>query len=137
MDKTFHLEIIASDRYFYNGECEEIIFPGIDGSYGVLAGHAPMITCLSSGELRFRVGGQWQTVIVSDGFLDIMPTVVTIISDTVERPEEIDQKRAEAAKMRAEERMRQKQSLREYYHTQAALNKALARLKAASHTQRF
>ena len=56
-----------------------------------------------------------------------MPSYVTLLADTVERPEEIDEKRAEAAKERAEEKLRQKQSISEYYHTQAALSKALAR----------
>ncbi len=60
-----------------------------------------------------------------------MPTYVTLLADTVERPEEIDIKRAKEAKERAEERMRQKQSIREYYQTQAALNRALSRLKVS------
>ena len=54
---------------------------------------------------------------------------MVIIADTVEKPEEIDVKRAEEAKIRAEERLRQKQSIMEYYHTQVALNKAMNRLK--------
>ena len=69
---------------------------------------------------------------VSDGFVEIMPSYVTLLADTVERPEEIDEKRAEAAKERAEEKLRQKQSISEYYHTQAALSKAMARLKVSS-----
>ena len=60
-----------------------------------------------------------------------MPTYVTLLADTVERPEEIDIKRAKEAKERAEERMRQKQSIREYYQTQEALNRALSRLKVS------
>lgn len=129
MAKTFHLDIIASDKYFFSGECERLIFPGIDGSYGVLAGHEPMISCLSSGELRYMCDGEWHSAAVSDGFLEIMPDFVKILADTVERPEDIDRKRAEAAKERAEERLRQKLSIKQYYHTQAALNRAMARLK--------
>ena len=91
-----------------------------------------MITCLNAGELRFRTGDEWHYAVVSDGFVEIMPSYVTLLADTVERPEEIDEKRAEAAKERAEEKLRQKQSISEYYHTQAALNKAVARLKISS-----
>ena len=132
MEKTFHLDIIASDKYFFSGECEELIFPGTDGSYGILPGHEPMISCLSSGELRFKTDGEWRSAAVSDGFLEIMPKFVKILVDTAERPEDIDRRRAEAAKERAEERLRQKLSIRQYYHTQAALNRAMARLKITS-----
>lgn len=132
MVKTFKLEILASDHVFYSGECDELIFPGQDGSFGILPNHQPMITCLNAGELRFRAGDEWHYAVVSDGFVEIMPSYVTLLADTVERPEEIDEKRAEAAKERAEEKLRQKQSISEYYHTQAALNKAVARLKISS-----
>ena len=46
MVKTFKLEILASDHVFYSGECDELIFPGQDGSFGILPNHQPMITCL-------------------------------------------------------------------------------------------
>ena len=60
-----------------------------------------------------------------------MPNFVKMFADTVERPEDIDIKRAEAAKARAEERLRQQLSTKQYYHTKAALNRAMARIKAA------
>lgn len=132
MVKTFKLEMIASDHIFFSGECDELIFPGQDGSYGILPNHQPMITCLHAGEIRFRVGDEWRSAAVSDGFVEIMPAYVNILADTIERPEEIDIKRAEAAKQRAEERLRQKLSINQYYHTQAALNRAMARLKLSS-----
>jgi F-type H+-transporting ATPase subunit epsilon len=131
MAKTFKLDILAADKYFFSGDCEELVFPSIDGSFGVLAGHEPMICCLSAGEIQFRCNGEWQRAIVSDGFLEIMPTFVKMFADTVERPDEIDLIRAQAAKQRAEERLRQQLSTKQYYHTKAALNRAMARIKAA------
>lgn len=128
MVEVINLNIVASDRMFYKGPCEELVFPGIDGFYGILPNHEPMITCLTKGELKYKVDGEWNYVAISDGFLEIMPDYITVITDTAERPDEIDTMRAEAAKERAEERLRQKQSLREYYHTQAALQKAMNRL---------
>lgn len=133
MVKTFKLDIIASDHVFFSGECDELVFPGLDGSFGILPNHQPMITCLSAGELKYRIGDQWFEAAVSDGFVEIMPKFVNILADTVEKPEDIDIKRAEAAKQRAEERLRQKQSIQQYYHTQAALNRAMNRLKLSSH----
>jgi F-type H+-transporting ATPase subunit epsilon len=129
MAKTFQLEIIASDHPFYKGECEMLIFPGLDGEHGILARHEAMVTCINSGELRFLVDGNWQYAAVSEGFVEITPDYVVLLADTVERPEDIDINRANEAKMRAEERLRQKQSIMEYYHTQAALNRAMNRMK--------
>lgn len=129
MAKTFLLEIIASDRVFFNGQCESLVFPGLDGEHGVLANHEMTVTCISAGEMKYKIDGEWKYAAVSDGYVEITADHVIIIADTVEKPEEIDVKRAEEAKQRAEEKLRQKQSIMEYYHTQAALNKAMNRLK--------
>ena len=128
MDKTFNLEIIASDHMFFKGECEMLSFPGLDGEYGILPNHEAMVTCLSAGELRIKVNGEWKYAAVSDGFVKITPTAVVLIADTVELPEEIDANRANEAKARAEERLRQQQSIKEYYISQAALKRAMSRL---------
>ena len=69
--------------------------------------------------------------VVSQGLAEIMPDRVMILAASAEHPDEIDLKRAEAARERAEERLRQKLSMREYYNSKAALARALARLKAA------
>ena len=130
MDDTFQLHVVASDKIFYKGPCEMIVVPAIDGYRGVMAHHEPMVTVIIAGEMRFRVDGEWKYAAVSDGFIDVNSENVTVIADTVELPEEIDIKRAEQAKERAEERLRQKQSMQEYIHTQAALSRAMARLKA-------
>ena len=129
MANTFLLEVIASDHIFYKGDCDMLVFPGLDGEHGIMANHEAMVTCLSSGEMKFRKDGEWQYAAVSDGFVEITPNYVVILADTVERPEEIDVNRAKEAKLRAEERLRQKQGILEYYHTQAALNRAMSRLK--------
>lgn len=129
MAKTFQLEIIASDRVFFNGQCESLVFPGLDGAHGVLANHEMTVTCINAGEMKYKIDGEWQYAAVSDGYVEITSNHVIILADTVEKPEEIDVKRAEEAKQRAEEKLRQKQSIMEYYHTQAALNKAMNRLK--------
>lgn len=132
MAETFYLELIASERKFFEGECEELVFPAMDGSRGVLPGHEAMVTALEEGELKFKVNGEWRYVAVSDGFVEIMPKTVILLADTIELPEEIDINRANEAKHRAEEKMRQKQSIKEYYQTQASLNRAMNRLKVTA-----
>lgn len=129
MAKSFHLEIIASDRIFYQGECEHLVITAIDGLIGIMYGHEPLVTSLPTGELKYMVDGKWHYAAISEGFIEVMPESSIILADSCELPEEIDIKRAEEARERAEEKMRQKQSIMEYYHTQAALNRAMNRLK--------
>ncbi len=129
MARTFQLEIIATDRVFYKGECEHLVITAIDGLIGIMAGHEPLVTSLPTGELKYMVDGVWKYAAISEGFIQVMPDKAVILADSCELPEEIDIKRAEEARQRAEEKLRQKQSIMEYYHTQAALNRAMNRLK--------
>lgn len=129
MAETFFLTIMASDKVFYKGPSEMIVFPAIDGYQGILPRHESMVTIIAAGEMKFKVDGVWNYAAVSEGFIEVTPDNVVFLADTIELPEEIDIKRAEQAKERAEERLRQKQSMQEYYYTQAALSRAMARLK--------
>lgn len=129
MAKTFYLEIVAADKIFFQGDCEHLVITAIDGLLGILAGHEPLVTSLPTGELKYMVDGEWEYAAISEGFIQVMPDRAVILADSCELPEEIDIKRAEEARMRAEERLRQQQSIREYYETQAALNRAMNRLK--------
>ena len=129
MAKTFYLEIVASDRIFFQGDCEHLVITAIDGLLGILPGHEPLVTSLPTGELKYMVEGRWYYAAISEGFIQVMPDRAVILADSCELPEEIDIKRAEEARERAKERLRQQQSIREYYETQAALNRAMNRLK--------
>lgn len=131
MAKTFHLEIIASDRVFFEGETEHLVITAIDGLIGIMAGHEPLVTALPTGELKYMVDGKWKYAAISEGFIEVMPDHAIILADNCELPEEIDIKRAEEARARAEEKLRQHQSIKEYYQTQAALNRAMNRLKVS------
>ena len=131
MAKTFHLEIIATDRVFYQGDCEHLVITAIDGLVGIMAGHEPVVTSLPTGELKYMVDGKWHYAAISSGFIQVMPDSAIILADNCELPEEIDIKRAEEARQRAQEKLRQKQSIKEYYQTQAALNRAMNRLKVS------
>ncbi len=133
MASTFYLEMVSPQNIFFSGNARQIILPGLDGAYGVLPNHEPMVTAMMAGVVRYQdQEGTWHEAVVSDGCVEVMPERVILLAATIERPEEIDRNRALAAKRRAEERMRQQQSQREYYQTQAALARALARLKAKS-----
>ncbi len=131
MGNTIELEIVTPEKKFYSGPAESIIMPAIDGQYGVQPGHEPVVTALEPGTVRYCVDDVWNEVVVSMGFAEVMPDYVVLLVDTAERPDEIDRARAKRALERAEERMRQKQSIQEYYHSKAAIARAMARLKAS------
>ena len=129
MAGNFYLEVITPTRQFYIGPAESVVLPISDGAYGVEPGHEPTVTAIEPGELRYKVDGKWHSAAITSGFAEIMPDYTILLVSAAEHPDEIDRKRAEAAKERAEERLRQKQSLQEYYSSKAALARAMARLK--------
>ena len=129
---TFGLKIIASDKVFYEGRCRKLIIPAPDGEKGILPNHENMVIAIAVGIARMEVEeGKWTEVAVGTGFAEIVNNRVTLLVDTAERPEDIDVRRAEEQRERAEEQMRQKQSIQEYYHTRASLARAMNRLRLA------
>lgn len=132
MEKTFVLEIITPEKQFFTGEVESLIIPAVDGSYGVQAGHEPIVTAIEPGEARYKVDGVWYTAVVTQGFAEIMSDYAVVLVATAERPEDIDEARARRAKERAEERLRQHVSKQQYIRSKAALARATARLHGSS-----
>lgn len=128
--KTFALKILASDRVFYEGRCQMAVLPAQDGQIGIMADHAAVVIALDVGELRVqKEDGSEAAAVIGKGIMQFVNNRMTVLVESAEYPDEIDRKRALAAKHRAEERMRQKQSIQEYHQSQAALARALARLK--------
>ena len=129
MANSFYLKVISANRIFFSGKCESVVVPEFDGEKEILAHHENMVIAINRGDMRFKPEGEseWQEAVV-----EIMNNRVTLLVETAEHPEEIDMARAKEAKERAEEQMRQKQSIREYYHSRASLARAMARIKAAS-----
>ena len=129
---SFILNITASSGEFYQGSCESMVLPVKDGVYGVQAGHSPVLVAIHMGMLKFTVDGENREILVGDGIAEVTPTFVLLLVDSAERPEDIDKNRAEAARIRAEERLQHKQSMHEYYQSKIALNRAMQRLQATA-----
>ncbi len=129
MARPYQLEIFTPERQFFKGEVEAVVIDTPDGKRGVLAKHTPMVIAVDVGEIDIKVDGQWKQCFSSEGFMEILPDKVLIMAQVVEWPEEIDTRRAQEAKDRAEERLRQKQSLHEYHATMSSLARAMARLR--------
>ncbi len=130
---TFYLKVIASDKTFFSGRCKSLVVPTLDGEVGILSHRENVVMAIDMGEMRITdLEDKVITAVVGTGFVQVMNNRVTVLVDTAELPEEIDIRRAQEAKERAEEQMRQKQSIQEYHHSQASLARAMSRLKLTS-----
>lgn len=126
---TFSLKITSCDRIFYEGDCEIIMFPGYDGRMAIMANHEKMTTAVEVGEIVFRTpDGKEHVAIVSDGILKVSHNHVEVLVYSAETPEEIDEFRAQEALERAQDQLRQKQSIMEYHISTASMARAMARL---------
>jgi len=128
-----HCEIITAERIVFKGDVDMVVAPGIDGQLGILPHHAPLMTALSIGELVLHRAGEEDTVMaIGGGFMEVGSQHVTILADSAERAEEIDEARAEAARRRAEATMAQAHGLIEdAQKAEAALRRSMLRLKVA------
>jgi len=132
MDHTFLLRIVTPDREIVREEAEEAQVPGREGYLGILPGHAPLISELKIGEITYKAGGRQKHLAVCWGFLEVLPEQVTVLAEAAEKAEEIDVTRAEAAKERAEKRLRSPDPETDLNRASIALERALIRLQVAS-----
>jgi F-type H+-transporting ATPase subunit epsilon len=127
--KAFKLHFLCADHCEYEGDCVSINLPLVDGYAGILADHANMVSIIKTGELRIDTGSEVLEYAITDGLLQIENGAVLILAFSAEKPDEIDEKRAEEAAERARLKLRRQQSRLEYRQAQAALSRALNRLK--------
>lgn len=130
------VEIVTAERVVsVEHGVDILIAPGSEGVLGILPKHAPLMTTLKHGELIFRRGTQEESFAVSGGFLEVRQDQVTILADQAEASDEIDVARAEAARVRAEERVRRAReqgvSDVDMARASAALQRSLIRLRVA------
>jgi F-type H+-transporting ATPase subunit epsilon len=128
-DHVFHFEILTPERSFFTGEIEALTFMTSDGEWTILRDHAPMITVLRPGTVRIKQNGAWREAVNSEGYMEVGHRGVTLFAQTCEWPEEIDVNRAERARKRAEEMLRQSRSQADFRANQAMLARAMARLR--------
>lgn len=128
--KTFQVHILAADRVFFEGVCESLTVPTIDGGYGIWANHSNIISAVVPGILRYRVSGEEERrVVVSEGLVKIEDNDVLVLVDSAEKPEEVDILRAQRSAEAAKEEMLQKRSIQEYHAAEMQLARAINRLR--------
>jgi F-type H+-transporting ATPase subunit epsilon len=134
---SFKIDIVTAERIVYSEEVDGVVAPGVEGQLGILPHHAPLMTILQAGELVVRKGGEEETMAISGGFLEVRPDHVIVLADQAERAEEIDAARAEAARRRAEERLKDRQTAGlDATRAEAALRRAIVRLSVADKLKR-
>lgn len=131
------LDIVTVERQVYSQDVDMVIAPGIEGQLGILPRHAPLLAALTYGELRVKRGAEEESFAIGGGFMEVQPDRVIVLADTAERAEEIDLERAEAARRRAEERLRAHAENRiDFVRAEAALRRSLIRIKVSEARRR-
>lgn len=126
------VEIVSQDRQVYQGDADIVVLPGGDGEMGILPNHSPLLSTLTFGIVKVRYQGKESEFTVSGGIVEVRPDLVTILADTAENVAEIDVGRAEAARLRAEEMLKQGVPVDTdtYLAMEAALKRSNLRLDA-------
>ena len=129
--ETFYLKIVSSRRVFFEGECIQLVLPiADDGLKGFLAHHENVVAAIEFGEMKITPAeGEEIFAFIGSGFIEFFDNTATVVCISCQRPEEIDMARAEEAKARAEEMLRQEHSIFEYHQSQLDLARATERLK--------
>jgi F-type H+-transporting ATPase subunit epsilon len=103
---TIRCEIVSQDRTVFTGDVDIVVIPGAAGEMGILPKHAPVLTTLKYGVVKVRKGGKEEIFAVAGGVAEVQPDIITILADAAENVEEIDASRADAARKRAEEMLK-------------------------------
>jgi F-type H+-transporting ATPase subunit epsilon len=129
---SIRCEIVSQDRQVFTGEADIVMVPGVQGEMGILPNHAPLLSNLKYGILRVRYQGQEQIFTIAGGVIEVQPDLITIMADAAENVLEIDVSRAEAAKRRAEELLKEgvPPDTDSYLKIESALRRSNLRLDA-------
>jgi F-type H+-transporting ATPase subunit epsilon len=125
------LEITTPERLLVSTEIDSVQIPGKAGYLGILPQHAPLVSEIAPGTIEYKHGGASEKLAVSWGYVEVLPQQVSVLAETAEKAEEIDVPRAEAAKKRAEERIRSGGKDVDLDRCMASLARSTARLGAA------
>ncbi len=128
---SIDLQIVTPDRMLVHEQVDEVEVPGVNGYFGVLPGHTPLLAALSVGELWYRKGQEKTYLSIAYGFAEVLPDRVSILAQLAERAEEIDVERAEAARRRASERLEERSDV-DYERARVSLMKSLTRIQVSS-----
>lgn len=131
MTSTIRVEIVSAERELWSGEGTMVFAPALLGEVGIAPNHSQMLSPIKAGDVRVqKVDGEEEVFFVSGGLMEVQPYLVTILSDTALRAEDLDEARAKEAQQRAEQAMRENTSTMELAKARAELAQAAAQLRA-------
>lgn len=135
---TFLLEIVTPDRLVYSEQVNSVTVRGVEGELGILPGHIPFVTPLQVAPVFVKIGNARTPFAVQGGFVEVRKDKVVILAESAEKAEEIDLERAEAAKERAETRLKASKRQDEIDHRRAelALQRAMNRINVSGGNNR-
>jgi F-type H+-transporting ATPase subunit epsilon len=130
---ALNLQIVTPERMLFDGDVDFVSAPGAEGVLGILPRHAPLLSGLKAGELRYRKGGDETALALGGGFIEIRDNKVIVLADSAERSDDIDISRAEEARKRAERLLSDRGKLNEedLMRAEMALRRALTRIDVA------
>lgn len=125
-------EIVSQDRMVWEGDADIVVVPGVGGEMGVLPNHAPLLSTLKFGILKVRNKDEEQVFTIAGGVIEIQPDLITVLADSAENVAEIDVARAEDARKRAEDILKEgpPQDTDAFLKLEAALRRSNLRLEA-------
>ena len=130
MAMTMHLDIVSAETELFSGLAEIVVAPAIMGEVGIHARHTPMLTPLKPGEVKItKPGGEEEYIYVSGGMMEVQPSVVTILSDTAVRAQDLDEAAAMEAKQAAEDAIANRESDMDLAEAQSKLLEAVAQIR--------
>jgi F-type H+-transporting ATPase subunit epsilon len=101
---TIHVDVVSAEESIFSGEARFVALPGEDGELGIYPRHTPLITRIKAGSVRIeKEDGSEEFIFVAGGLLEVQPNCVTVLSDTAIRGKDLDEEKANAAKLAAEE----------------------------------
>lgn len=126
-------KIVTPERTLFESEVDQATLPVTDGQVTIMPGHRSYIASLKAGEVMLKTDGKETLMVVSSGFIEFNDNKLVVLADTAEAAGEIDLKRAEEARNRAEELKKEKVSMNEmeYARVAAAIEKEMARIRVA------
>jgi len=133
-----NLKIITLEKIAYEGEADQVTLPTMDGEITILANHVPLISLLKHGELIIKNNDEEISMAIYKGFVEFKENKIIILTDTAEQAEEIDEERAQEAKRRAQELLKEKDRMSDvnFAGVTIALEKSLTRIKVARKKKR-
>ena len=90
MPTTFHFDLVSPEKLAFSGEVDQVDIPGVEGDFGVLAGHAPMVAAIRPGILTVTAGGTQQKIIVLGGLAEVSDKGLTVLADVATSLADLD-----------------------------------------------